>query len=142
MYACHVDDPGSNLGDRTKLHFKNFRNFYYPWTPLISESEMRFRKIAFPAFMLGTSLYILLPTADEIFIHPAFGLFLSYVLHIPLVYGVLLSIIIYRTVGVSCLFAALITGGKPIYYKLKESFAKNKFRKKLQEQAFRDDSPF
>ena len=51
--------------------------------------------------MLATSLYILLPTADEIFIHPAFGLFLSYVLQIPLVYGVFLSIIIYRTIGLA-----------------------------------------
>lgn len=92
---------------------------------------MRFRKIAFPAFMLGTSLYILLPTADEIFIHPAFGLFLSYILHIPLVYGVFLSIIIYRTIGLGCLFAALVSGGKPIYYKLKENWAKSKFKRKL-----------
>ena len=92
---------------------------------------MRLRKIAFPAFMLGTSFYILLPTADEIFIHPAFGLFLSYILQIPLVYGVLLSIIIYRTIGLGCLLAALVTGGRPIYYKLKESLAKSKFKKKL-----------
>ena len=72
--------------------------------PLLSESEMRYRKIAFPAFMLAMSLYILLPTADEIFIHPAFGLFLSYILQIPLVYGVLLSFIIYRTVGLAVCF--------------------------------------
>jgi len=44
---------------------------------------MRFRKIVFPAFMLGSSLYILLPTADEILIHPTLGLFLSYGLNIP-----------------------------------------------------------
>ncbi len=92
---------------------------------------MRLRKIAFPAFMLATSLYILLPTADEIFIHPAFGLFLSYVLQIPLVFGVFLSIIIYRTIGLGCLLVALINGGRPIYNMLKENFAKKKFRKKF-----------
>ncbi len=81
--------------------------------------------------MLASSLYILLPTADEIFIHPAFGLFLSYVLQIPLVYGVLLSIIIYRTIGLGCLLGALLIGGRPIYGKLKESLAKEKFRKKF-----------
>jgi hypothetical protein len=85
---------------------------------------MRLRKVAFPAFMLATSLYILLPTADEIFIHPAFGWFLSYVLQIPLVYGVLLSIIIYRLVGFACLMVALVFGGKPIYERLKLSLAK------------------
>jgi hypothetical protein len=90
---------------------------------------MRLRKIAFPAFMLATSVYILLPTADEIFIHPAFGLFLSYVLGIPLIYGVMLSIIIYRTIGVSCLFAALLTGGKSIYTRFKESLAKKNLKK-------------
>jgi hypothetical protein len=97
--------------------------------PLLCESEMRLRKIAFPAFMLAVSLYILLPTADEIFIHPAFGLFLSYVFQIPLVYGVLLSIIIYRTIGIVCLFVALIAGGRPIYNGLKENLAKKKFRR-------------
>ena len=81
--------------------------------------------------MLGTSLYILLPTADEIFIHSAFGLFLSYILQIPFVYGVLLSIIIYRSIGVGCLFAALVTGGRPVYLKLKESLARSKFKRKL-----------
>lgn len=80
--------------------------------------------------MLATSLYILLPTADEILIHPAFGLFLSYVLGVPLVYGVFLSIIIYRAIGFGCLIVALLTGGRPIYGKLKESLAKTKFTTK------------
>jgi hypothetical protein len=92
---------------------------------------MRLRKVAFSAFMLATSLYILLPTADEIFIHPAFGLFLSYVLQIPLIYGVFLSIIIYRTIGLGCLLVALVIGGRPIFNKFKESLAKKKFGKKF-----------
>jgi hypothetical protein len=85
---------------------------------------MRLRKVAFSAFMLATSIYILLPTADEIFIHPAFGFFLCYVLGIPLVYGVLLSVIIYRLVGVTCLFVALVLGGRPIYDRFRVGFAK------------------
>jgi hypothetical protein len=92
---------------------------------------MHLRKVAFPAFMLGTSLYILLPTADEFFIHPAFGFFLSYVLQIPLVYGLFLSIIIYRTIGLGCLLVAIIKGGRPIYDKLKESLVKKKFMNKF-----------
>jgi hypothetical protein len=87
---------------------------------------MRVRKIAFPAVMLGVSLYILLPTADEIVIHPVLGLFFSYMLNIPFVYGVLLSMIVYRAVGVTCLLGALLTGGKPIYNKLKEKFRRKK----------------
>ena len=89
---------------------------------------MRLTKLAFPAFMLGTSLYILLPTADEILIHPTLGLFLSYTLNIPLVYGVLLSVILYRTLGCLCLIAALVTGGRPIYAKLKERLTKKRHR--------------
>jgi hypothetical protein len=85
---------------------------------------MRLRKTAFPAFMLATSAYILLPTADEIFIHPAVGLFLSNILQIPIVYGVLLSIIIYCSIGVGCLFGALLVGGRPIYDRFKEKFLK------------------
>jgi hypothetical protein len=102
--------------------FPKNRNFYKRSFPLHVESEMRLRKVAFPAFMLATSLYILLPTADEVFIHPAFGMFLSIVFQIPLVYGVLLSIIIYRAVGVGCLLVSLLFGGRPIYYRLKEKF--------------------
>ena len=85
---------------------------------------MQLRRVAFPTFLLGTSLYILLPTPDELVIYPVLGLFLSYVFQMPLVYGVLLSMIIYRGLGVGCLFGALLIGGKSIYYKLKERYQK------------------
>ena len=70
--------------------------------------------------MLGLGVYIWLPTADEIVIHPTLGLFFSIVLHINYAYGVLVSIIIYRTIGSACLFGALLLDGKPVYDKLKE----------------------
>jgi hypothetical protein len=81
---------------------------------------MKVRRVAFAISLLGLSIYILLPTADEIVIHPVFGLFLANVFHIGYVYGVILSAIIYRAVGLSCLLAALLIGGKPVYYKLRE----------------------
>jgi hypothetical protein len=81
---------------------------------------MQLRKVAVSAFLLGLGVYIWLPTADEIVIHPAFGFFLSYVLHINYAYGVLLSIVIYRAIGSACILGALLIGGKPVYYKLKE----------------------
>jgi hypothetical protein len=37
--------------------------------------DMQLRKIAVSAFLLGLGVYIWLPTADEIVIHPTFGLF-------------------------------------------------------------------
>jgi hypothetical protein len=89
------------------------------------------KKVAVSAFLLALSLYILLPTADEIVIHPVFGLFLSIVLKMPLAYGVLLSIIIYRGNRL-CMLAALLIGGKPIYFKLKEKFKKKEVVKKNQ----------
>jgi hypothetical protein len=76
--------------------------------------------------LLGLDVYIWLPTADEIVFHPTFGLFLSYVLHINYASEVLLSIIIYRGIGSICLLGAVLFGGKPVYYKLKE-----KLRRKL-----------
>ena len=85
---------------------------------------MRLRKVAFSALLLAVSLYILLPTADEIVIHPVFGFFLSYILHLPLAYGVLISVIIYRGIGSACLFGALAIGGKPVYYKLRQKFGR------------------
>ena len=81
---------------------------------------MQLSKFTFSAFFLGLGVYIWLPTADEIVIHPTFGLFLSIILHINYAYGVLLSIIIYRTIGSACLLGALLLGGKPVYNKLKE----------------------
>ena len=81
---------------------------------------MQLGKVAVSAFLLGLGVYIWLPTADEIVIHPTFGLFLSIILHINYAYGVLLSIIIYRITGSVCILGSLLLVGKPIYQKLKE----------------------
>jgi len=86
---------------------------------------MRSRKqISLAIVLLSVALYILLPTLDEVLIHPVFGLFLSQVLDLPIVHGTLLSVIIYRSIGVVCLLSALLVGGKPIYQKLKARFKK------------------
>ncbi len=96
---------------------------------LLLNGNMQFRKVAFPAFMLATGLYILLPTADEIIIHPTLGWLLAYALHTSYVEGVLLSVIIYRLIGIVCLSVALLVGGKPVYQKFKEKLLKNRFRR-------------
>jgi hypothetical protein len=91
---------------------------------------MQLRKVAVSVSLLALSLYILLPTADEIIIHPILGLLLANALNLPLAYGVLLSIIIYRGVGSACLLGALLIGGKPIYRELKERIRKKTKPKK------------
>lgn len=96
---------------------------------IVLNSDMQLRKVAFPSFLLGTSLYILLPTPDELVIYPVLGLFLSYIFQMPFVYGVLLSMIIYRGVGVGCLFSALLIGGKPVYRSLREKFKQKRSRR-------------
>jgi hypothetical protein len=83
---------------------------------------MQVRKFAYSAFLLSTALYILLPTPDELVVFPVSGMFFSIVFHMPLVYGVLIAVIIYHSVGVVCLLGALLIGGKPIYHKLKQKF--------------------
>lgn len=86
---------------------------------------MRFRKrVSLAIILLSVALYILLPTLDEVFIHPVFGLFLSQVFDLPIIHGTLLSVIIYRSIGVVCLLGALLIGGKPIYQKIKARFKK------------------
>jgi hypothetical protein len=90
------------------------------------EQPMRLGRVAFAISLMGASIYILLPTADEIVIHPIFGLFLANVFNIRFVYGVILSAIIYRGVGITCLLTALIIGGKPVYQKLKERIRRKK----------------
>jgi hypothetical protein len=85
---------------------------------------MQIRKVLLPSFLLAASLYILLPTADEILIHPIFGWFLSAVFHVPLLWGMLLSMVIYRIIGSLLLIGALVTGGKPVYNKLRQDLTK------------------
>jgi hypothetical protein len=85
---------------------------------------MRFRTIVLSTFTLALGVYILYPTPDELFIHPALGLLFSEVFNIPIYIGILLSIVIYRAIGFVCLGVALLTGGKPIYRKLKEKMKK------------------
>jgi len=87
---------------------------------------MQLRRVAFSAILLGIGIYIWLPTPDEIIIYPVLGVLLSYFFHTGLVYGVLLSMIIYRGLGTVCLLTALLIGGKPIYYKLKERLKRRK----------------
>jgi hypothetical protein len=89
---------------------------------------MTLRKVASCAFLFSTAVYILLPTPDELVIYPTLGLFLSYVFHLQFIYGVLLSMVIYRGVGVSCLLIALLVGGKPIYIKLKEKIESKRLK--------------
>ena len=87
---------------------------------------MRFKKrISLAIVLLSVALYILLPTLDEVLIHPVFGLFLSQVFDLPIIHGTLLSVIIYRSIGVVCLLGALLIGGRPIYQKLKARFKKD-----------------
>jgi hypothetical protein len=87
---------------------------------------MQLRRIAVSAFLLGLGIYIWLPTADKIVIHPAFGLFLSYALNINIAYGVLLSILIYRGIGSGCLLGAIFLGGRPVIIQLKEKLKRRK----------------
>jgi hypothetical protein len=93
-----------------------------PFCTYLMNSDMQLRKVAFPTFLLGTSLYILLPTPDELVIYPVLGLFFSYVFHMHFVYGIFLSMIFYRGLGVGFLLGAILIGGKSIYFKLREKY--------------------
>jgi hypothetical protein len=86
---------------------------------------MRFGKVAFAALLLAAAAYLLIPTFDELIIHPTFAAILAATLNIPYPHAILFSIIIYRAVGVGCLFFALAVGGKPAFYKLKEKIRRN-----------------
>ena len=85
---------------------------------------MHLTKVAVSTFLLGLSLYILLPTPDEIIIHPIFGLLISNSLKLPSHYGIFVSIVSYRIMGSIFLVTAIFIGGKPICQKLKENIKK------------------
>ena len=85
---------------------------------------MMLRKVASSAFLLSASLYILLPTPDELVIYPVLGMSLSYALQMPFVYGVLLSMIIYRGIGVSCFLVLCLSAAKQSTINLKKKSKK------------------
>lgn len=76
-------------------------------------------KIAIALILLSIAFYILIPSPDELFLHPAVGFLLSKVLVLSWSYGIFLSLIIYRGLGVVCFIAALLIGGKAIKKKIK-----------------------
>jgi len=82
------------------------------------------KRLILAIVLLSLALYILVPSLDEVLIHPIFGLYLSQILEIPITHGVVLSVMIYRSVGVICLSAALLIGGAPILQKLKARFGR------------------
>lgn len=89
------------------------------------------RKVALSTFLLGFSLYIFLPTPDELFIYPTVGLFLTYTFHISFLYAVALITLIYYGAGAVSLAAVLLIGGKPMYFMLKEKYRKRRIQPSL-----------
>lgn len=89
---------------------------------------MKIKKVALSTFLLAASLYILLPTPDELFIYPVGSFFFTVALNMPVLYALLLTMIIYRGVGAAFLVGALATGGKPIYYLFKERYRKRRIQ--------------
>jgi hypothetical protein len=82
------------------------------------------RKVALSTFLLAFSLYIFLPTPDELFIYPTVGLFLTFTFHISLLYAIFLVTLFYYGAGVVSLVAALVIGGKPVYCMFKNRLRK------------------
>ena len=88
------------------------------------------RKVALSTFLLAFSLYIFLPTPDELFIYPAVGLFLTYAFHISFLFAIFLVTLLYYGSGVVSLSAALLIGGKPVYHLLKARLRKTRISNK------------
>ena len=82
------------------------------------------RKVALSTFLLAFSIYIFLPTPDELFIYPAVGLFLTFTFHISFLFAIFLISLMYYGSGAFSLLAALLIGGKPVYYLLKRRLKK------------------
>ena len=87
---------------------------------------MGLKKTAFSTILLAFALYIFLPTPDQIFIFPAVSILLTFSLHIPLVYALMITSLLYYGAGVASLAGALLIGGKPIYCQLKQRMLQKK----------------
>jgi hypothetical protein len=92
---------------------------------------MGLKKTAFSTFLLAFALYIFLPTPDQLFIFPTVSLFLMWSLHVPFVYGLMITSLLYYGSGAVAMLGALLIGGKPVYLNLKEKYRARKFQPML-----------
>jgi hypothetical protein len=77
------------------------------------------KNISIAIVLMGVSLYIILPTPDEIVVYPAFGFIFSNLFNMPFIQGAFLAIIGYHTVGVLCMTGSFLLGGKQMLEKLR-----------------------
>jgi hypothetical protein len=92
------------------------------------------KNISIAIILMGVSLFIILPTPDEIVIYPAFGFILSKLYNMPFIQGAVLTVIGYHTVGVLCMSGSLLLGGKQMLEKLREGIREYLHPQKIEKE--------
>ncbi len=77
------------------------------------------RRRLWPLLMV-VGIYIIIPTPEEIVIHSTIAIFLSKTLKVTVSWGVILSAVIYRSLGLISLAVGLILGGEAALRRLKK----------------------
>ena len=101
------------------------------------------RKAALATFLLAYSLYIFLPTPDQLLIFHGGSLALSFVFHISIVNALVIISALYYGSGSVALTCALLVGGKPVYHNLGRRYRKWRARpllKQLESKKFTKSS--
>ncbi len=77
------------------------------------------KNISIAIILMGVSLFIMLPTPDEVIIYPVLGFIISNLFNVPFVEGALITVIGYHTVGILCMTGSFMLGGKQMLEKLR-----------------------
>jgi hypothetical protein len=92
------------------------------------------KNISIAIVLMGVSLFIMLPTPDEIVVYPAFGLIFSNLFNMPFIQGAFLAIIGYNTVGVLCMTGSFLLGGKQMLEKLRVGIRVYMYPQKIEKE--------
>ena len=75
-------------------------------------------RLAFSLALLGVALFVIIPTPDEMLIHPTIGYLLSSTFNMSIQSGIIWSIILYDGLGFLILLASIALGGEHVLKEL------------------------
>ena len=83
-------------------------------------------RLAFSLALMGVALFVIIPTPDEMLIHPTIGYLLSHTFNTSLQSGIIWSIILYDGLGFLILLVSIALGGEYVLNELNTRIADKK----------------
>jgi hypothetical protein len=81
------------------------------------------RRLPLAFALMASGVYIIVPTPDELVVHPLTGCLLSRYLHVSIQTGVMLSVGAYLSIGFAFIVSSIVIGGTVILDELNRRMA-------------------